>query len=55
MMILLIFLRHMKIKNILSELKLGLTKLYDNQLVDVLLYGSYARGEQRQDLSLIHI
>ena len=39
----------MKIKNILSELKLGLTKLYDNQLVDVLLYGSYARGEQRQD------
>jgi predicted nucleotidyltransferase len=39
----------MKIKKILSELKQGLIKLYGDQLVDVLLYGSYARGEQRSD------
>ncbi len=39
----------MKIKDILLELKQGLIKVYGDQLVDVLLYGSYARGEQRQD------
>lgn len=35
--------------NILLELKQGLIKVYGDQLVNVLLYGSYARGEQRQD------
>ncbi len=39
----------MNIKKILSELKQGLIKLYGDRLVDVLLYGSYARGEQRSD------
>lgn len=39
----------MNIKKILSELKNGLVKLYGEQLIDVLLYGSHARGEQRED------
>ena len=39
----------MKINTILSEFKQGLIEIYGNQLVDVLLYGSYARGEQRKD------
>jgi len=39
----------MKIKRILSELKQELIELYGNQLVDVLLYGSYARREQKKD------
>lgn len=39
----------MKIKKILAEFKQGLIEIYGNQLVDVLLYGSYARGEQRTD------
>ena len=36
----------MKIKKILSEMKKGLNELYGSQLVDVLLYGSYARGNE---------
>ena len=39
----------MKIKRILAEFKQGLIDIYGNQLIDVLLYGSYARGEQRAD------
>ena len=39
----------MKINTILSEFKQGLIEIYGNQLVDVLLYGSYARGDQRTD------
>jgi len=39
----------MEIKKILLELKQGLINLYGDQLVDVLLYGSYARNEQRKD------
>ena len=39
----------MKIKKILKEFKEKLVELYQEQLVDVLLYGSYARGEQRED------
>ena len=39
----------MKIKKILKEFKEKLIDLYKDQLVDVLLYGSYARGEQRED------
>jgi len=39
----------MKIEKILKEFKEKLIELYKDQLVDVLLYGSYARGEQRED------
>ncbi|MHA1350566.1 MAG: nucleotidyltransferase domain-containing protein [Promethearchaeota archaeon] len=39
----------MKIKKLLKEFKEKLVELYKEQLVDVLLYGSYARGEQRED------
>ena len=39
----------MKIKKILKEFKEKLVELYQEQLIDVLLYGSYARGEQRED------
>ena len=39
----------MKIKKILKEFKEKLVELYQEQLADVLLYGSYARGEQRED------
>ena len=39
----------MKIKKILKEFKEKLIELYEEQLIDVLLYGSYARGEQRED------
>jgi len=39
----------MNIKKILKEFKENLIELYKEQLVDVLLYGSYARGEQRED------
>jgi predicted nucleotidyltransferase len=39
----------MKIKKIISEFKQRLIELYGDQLVDVLLYGSYSRREQRED------
>jgi len=39
----------MKLKKILNEFKEKLIELYKDQLVDVLLYGSFARGEQRDD------
>ncbi len=39
----------MKIKKILKEFKEKLIELYKDQLVDVLLYGSFARREQRED------
>lgn len=35
----------MTIKNILSEVKVELRKLYNDNLVEVVLYGSYARGD----------
>lgn len=37
------------IENILSELKRGLRRLYQERLVSVILYGSYARGEAGED------
>jgi len=37
------------IENILHELKQELKQLYQNRLVSVILYGSYARGEARAD------
>ena len=32
--------------NLLSDLNIELTQIYDNQLCGVYLFGSYARGEQ---------
>ncbi len=37
------------IENILSELKRELKQLYQNRLVSIILYGSYARGEAGED------
>ena len=36
-------------KSVLLEVKQVLTELYKDQLKNIILYGSYARGEQRQD------
>jgi predicted nucleotidyltransferase len=38
-----------KIQPILREIKEALTKLYGQRLKEVILYGSYARGEERED------
>lgn len=37
------------IKDILRELKEGLQKKYGSKLKSMMLFGSYARGEQRSD------
>lgn len=37
------------IKDILQELKEGLQKRYGSKLKRIMLFGSYARGEQRSD------
>ena len=37
------------IKNIIKELKSGLEKKYGSQLKCILLFGSYARGEETED------
>ncbi|MFQ6132681.1 MAG: nucleotidyltransferase domain-containing protein [Armatimonadota bacterium] len=37
---------------ILSELRKGLAHVYGRQLKDVILFGSYARGEQREGSDL---
>lgn len=37
------------LKDILQELKDGLQKRYGSKLKSILLFGSYARGEQRGD------
>lgn len=34
------------IKSILSDLKLGLQKIYTRRLIGIYLFGSYARGEE---------
>ncbi|MBD3337534.1 MAG: nucleotidyltransferase domain-containing protein [Candidatus Lokiarchaeota archaeon] len=39
----------MELNRILSELQRGLVNLYGDRLVDILLYGSYSRGEERED------
>ncbi len=36
-------------KNIIKELKSGLEKKYGSQLKSILLFGSYARGEETED------
>ncbi|MEA3239029.1 MAG: nucleotidyltransferase domain-containing protein [Candidatus Bipolaricaulota bacterium] len=38
-----------KIKNVIQEYSQGLRKIFGDQLLDVLLYGSFARGEGRED------
>ena len=35
--------------NLLSELKLGLKGIYGDRLKEAYLYGSYARGDQREE------
>jgi len=41
-----------QLMELLSELKLGLEKLYGPRLKGVYLYGSYARGDQRDGSDL---
>ena len=41
-----------KINDLLAELKKGLVKLYGNRLKGLYLYGSYARGDQREGSDL---
>jgi predicted nucleotidyltransferase len=45
------------LKHLLAELKQGLSKIYGQQLTALLLYGSYARGEQdaESDLDILII
>lgn len=44
-----------ELKIILSEVKKELKKLYDDNLVDIVLYGSYARGDynENSDIDLL--
>lgn len=37
------------IKDVIKELKRGLEKKYGSQLKSILLFGSYARGEETED------
>jgi uncharacterized protein len=41
-----------EIKIILEELKKSLFELYENHLTDLVLYGSYARGEEKEGSDL---
>lgn len=41
-----------KVKKLLKELKTGLTRVYGGQLDAVYLYGSYARGDNREGSDL---
>lgn len=43
------------IKKILRELKKGLVEIYGDQLKDVILFGSYARGDARPPNSDIDV
>src|SRR5512139_2128708 len=38
-----------RIRKLLEELKEGLVRIYANRLKGVYVYGSYARGEERDD------
>ena len=40
------------VKDLLAELKKGLDKLYGKRLKGLILYGSYARGDQREGSDL---
>lgn len=39
----------MEIKNVLDEFKANLQELYAERLKNIILYGSYARGEARDE------
>jgi predicted nucleotidyltransferase len=39
----------MKIKEILKEFREEIEKLYDKRLKDIILYGSWARGEAKEE------
>jgi len=41
-----------QLKKLLTELKSGLEKIYGSRLKGVYLYGSYARGDQKEDSDL---
>ena len=41
--------KNKRINKVLIEIKQELKKLYGNKLVDLILYGSYARGEENQE------
>ena len=45
----------MQLQNILLEVKDALTKLYKNNLVEIILYGSYARNDfnENSDIDLL--
>ena len=40
------------VKKLLAELKMGLKELYGDRLTRLYLYGSYARGDQREGSDL---
>ena len=40
------------VKKLLAELKKGLESLYGERLIGLILYGSYARGDQREGSDL---
>lgn len=46
-----------RVKNILKEIKKGLSQLYGKRLRGLVLYGSYARGDNREgsDLDILVI
>ncbi len=46
-----------RVKNILKEIKKGLSRLYGKRLRGLILYGSYARGDDREgsDLDILVI
>jgi predicted nucleotidyltransferase len=46
-----------RVKNILKEIKQGLSQLYGKRLRGLVLYGSYARGDNREgsDLDILVI
>lgn len=50
-------LEELNIQNILKETKESLKKLYGSRLKDLILYGSFARGEEREgsDIDLMII
>ena len=46
------YIENKKIDNLLSELVMELQKVYGTKLKDVILFGSYGRGEQDEMLYL---
>jgi predicted nucleotidyltransferase len=42
-----------QLDQLLAEIKFDLQKLYGDRLTDVVLYGSYARGEARSQSDVV--